>query len=95
MLIEAYVKRKINDYTFECLVAINRLYTREQQFMLYPLNKKRETFDIEDIVHRSIYIWKHPYFKQGTNYLGKIIYMKENKLYFINQGFEEILKKIE
>jgi hypothetical protein len=95
MLIEAYVRKIINDFTFECLVAINNHYTRQQQFVLIPLNKKNNSFQLEDILHRGIWIWKHPIFKGERNYLGKIFYTKDNKIHIIHQGFEEILKKIE
>lgn len=96
MLVEAYVRRKINDFTFECIVAINRYYTRQQQIQLYPLRKKNGSqLNIDDILHRAIYIWKHPYFEKESNYLGKIIYRSENKIFVINQGIEEIFKKIE
>lgn len=93
MLIEAYVINKIDDFSFEGLVAINRYSTRQQIFNLCPVNEKR--FNIDDIMYRVIYIWKNPLHTHSTNYLGKIIYINNQKIYVINQEIEEIYKKIE
>jgi hypothetical protein len=95
MLIEAYVINKINDYSFECLVALNNFFTRQQIFNLCPINKKQNHLNIDDIVDRAIFIWKNPIHKHLTSYFGKIIYVRNNKVYVINQGIEEIYKKIE
>ena len=95
MLVEAYVRKIISKDTFECLVAINDNYTREQHFKMIPLKKKKDSFRLEDILYRGIWIWKHPFFKGEKNYLGKIFYSKENKIHVIHLGFEEILKRIE
>lgn len=95
MLVEAYVKKQINQNTIECIIAIDKSHSREQQIMLYPLKKRNDTFKIEDILYKPIYIWKPSFFKRNTNYLGKIIYTHENRVYIINQAFEEIFKRIE
>lgn len=95
MLVEAYVRKIIDETTFECLVAINSNYSREQHYKLIPLKKKNNSFRLDDILYRGIYIWKHPFFKGESNYLGKLFYMKDSKIHVIHQGFEEIFKKIE
>lgn len=92
MLIEAYVTNKIDDDSFECLVALNRFFTRVQIFSLCPLSNK---IAIEDIINKPIFIWKDPKDKLFTNYVGRIIYSKNKKIYVFNQGIEEIYKKIE
>jgi hypothetical protein len=95
MLVEAYVRNKVNEYTMDCIVAINKYFTREQQYILFPLNKKKDNFSIDDILHRGIYIWKNPFFLYNNHYVGKIIYRNEDRIVVVNQSFQEILKKIE
>lgn len=92
MLIEAYVTSKIDDETFECLVAFNRFFSRIQIFSLCPLSNR---IPIEEIINRAIFIWKNPKDKLFTNYIGRIIYSKNDKIYVFYQGIEEIYKKIE
>lgn len=93
MLIEAYVVNKIDDYSFECLVAINSFFTRKQIFSLCPL--KEYHLNIDEILYKVIYIWKDPLDKYYVNYVGKIIFKHHRKIYVFNQGIEEIYKKIE
>ena len=93
MLIEAYVIKKIDDYSFECLVTLDRYLSRQQIINLCPVKKNR--LEIDDIMFRAIYIIKDPIHKFATNYIGKIIYMRNQKIYVINQGIVEIYKKIE
>jgi len=93
MLIHAYVTNKINDCSFECLVTINKYLSRQQIFKLYPINNNH--LNIDDIVYRGIYILKNPLHINLTNYFGKIIYVKDGKIFVIHQGIAEIYKKIE
>lgn len=94
MLIEAYVTNKINDNTFECLVAMNKFFTRQQIFFICPI-KKQKNLNIDDIIDRAIFIWKHPCYLHNTYYFGKIIYVKDHKVFVVHQGIEEVYKKIE
>lgn len=96
MIVEAYVQKKINENTVQCLIPIGKNKTKEQLFTFYPLNKKTKTeFSIDEIVNQAIYIWKHPNNERETMYIGKIFYFKEQKVFVINQAIEEIYKRIE
>jgi hypothetical protein len=93
MLIKAFVTKKIDKNTFESIVELNENITRKQIFSIYPF--KLNIVKIDDILYQSIFIYKNPIYFLEFNYLGKIIFRKDNAVFNIQQIIEEIYKRIE